>query len=215
MSSLFAYFPFPILQWLPGVLELRIDVQLPPSEVEKELDALHRRLNRPGDALYDLPTLQIDFPGLRFRYRVADGEHYIYVEDVKRGCLAGYTIFNRLIELNRRQDKHLRATHSKYATPYQRRGIATAIYRWWLDAGNCLISGARQSSGAHALWRSLGKKYELIYVDLREKKLRCLGPRVSSRVREDLYTRMILIGADQDLHSLAENTGMSLHAGPG
>ena len=77
--------------WASGLLELRIDVQLPPSEVEKELDAINRRLHRPGDALYDLPTLDITFPGLRFRYRVADGEHYIYVEDVKRGCLAGYT----------------------------------------------------------------------------------------------------------------------------
>jgi hypothetical protein len=134
--------------WASGLLELRIDVQLPPSEVEKELDAINRRLHRPGDALYDLPTLDIGFPGLRFRYRVADGEHYIYVEDVKRGCLAGYTIFNRLIELNRRQDKHLRATHSKYAAPYQRRGIATAIYRWWLDGGHSLISGARTHCGA-------------------------------------------------------------------
>lgn len=208
LSSLFASFPFPM--WANGLLELRIDVQLPPSEVEKELDAINRRMQRPGDALYDLSTLDIAFPGLRFRYRVADGEHYIYVEDVKRGCLAGYTIFNRLIELNRRQDKQLRATHSKYAPPYQRRGIATAIYRWWLDGGHSLISGARQSSGAHALWRSLGKQYELVYVDLREKKLRCLGVRVSSRVREDLHTRMLLVGRGQDLHDLAEKIGMTM-----
>jgi hypothetical protein len=199
--------------WASGLLELRIDVQLPPSEVEKELDAINRRLHRPGDALYDLPTLDITFPGLRFRYRVADGEHYIYVEDVKRGCLAGYTIFNRLIELNRRQDKHLRATHSKYAAPYQRRGIATAIYRWWLDGGHSLISGARQSSGAHALWRSLGKHYELVYVDLRDKKLRCLGARVSSRVRDDLHTRLLLVGSGLDLHDLAEKTGITMDAG--
>lgn len=213
MSSLFA--SFPLSTWSRGLLELRIDVQLPPSEVEKELDAIDRRLRRPGDVLYDLPTLEIDFQGFRFRYRVADGEHYIYVEDVKRGCLAGYTIFNRLIELNRRQDKYLRATHSKYAPPYQRRGIATAIYRWWLDSGHSLISGARQSSGAHALWRSLGKQYELVYVDLREKKLRCLGPRVSSRVREDLHTRMLLVGSGQDLHAFAQQTGMLMpDAGP-
>ncbi|RQO35887.1 N-acetyltransferase [Herminiimonas sp. KBW02] len=210
LSSLFASFPLPM--WGSGLLELRIDVQLPPSEVEKELDAIHRRLHRPGDALHDLPTLDIDFQGLRFRYRVADGEHYIYVEDVKRDCLAGYTIFNRLIELNRRQDKYLRATHSKYGSPYQRRGIATAIYRWWLDSGHSLISGARQSSGAHALWRSLGKHYALVYVDLREKKLRCLGPKVSSRVREDLHTRMLLVGCGQDLQVLAEQTGMTMHA---
>lgn len=189
-------------------MELRIDVQLPLSDLERELDALNRRLNQPGDALYDLPCIDINFPGLAFRYREADGEHYVYVEDLKRGCLAGYTVFNRLIELNRRQDKHLRATHSKYAPAYQRRGIASAIYRWWLDAGNCLISGARQSVGAHALWHSLNKHYDLIYVDLRDKTLNYLGCEVSNEVREDLHTRMIMLGKNRYLAELAELTEM-------
>ncbi|RBA23747.1 N-acetyltransferase [Herminiimonas fonticola] len=191
-------------------MELRIDVQLPLSELEKELDTLNRRLNQPGDILYDLPCIDINFPGLAFRYREADGEHYIYVEDLKHRCLAGYTVFNRLIELNRRQDKHLRATHSKYAPAYQRRGIASAIYRWWLDAGNCLISGARQSAGAHALWHSLNKHYDLIYVDLRDKTLRYLGREISNQIREDLHTRMIMLGKNRDLVGLAEHTEMAI-----
>ncbi|MES2026385.1 MAG: N-acetyltransferase [Pseudomonadota bacterium] len=191
-------------------MELRIDVQLPLSELERELEALNRRLNQPGDALYDLPCLDINFPGLAFRYREADGEHYVYVEDLQRRCLAGYTVFNRLIELNRRQDKHLRATHSKYAPAYQRRGIASAIYRWWLDAGNCLISGARQSVGAHALWHSLNKHYDLIYVDLRDKTLSYLGNEISSQIREDLHTRMVMFGKNRDLVGFAENTGMTI-----
>lgn len=199
---------FAVPPWLAQIMALRIDVHLPPSELEKELAALNRRLNQPGDILYDLPCIDINFPGLAFRYREADGEHYIYVEDLKRRCLAGYTVFNRLIELNRRQDKHLRATHSKYAPAYQRRGIASAIYQWWLDAGNCLISGARQSAGAHALWHSLGKHYDLIYVDLREKNLRYLGREISSRIREDLHTRMIMLGENRDLAELAEHTEM-------
>lgn len=191
-------------------MELRIDVQLPQSELEKELDALNRRLNQPGDALYDLPCLDINFPDLAFRYREADGEHYVYVEDMKRRCLAGYTVFNRLIELNRRQDKHLRAAHSKYAPAYQRRGIASAIYSWWLDAGNCLISGARQSVGAHALWHSLNQRYDLFYVDLRDKTLRYLGGEVSDQIREDLHTRMIMLGKNRDLAGLAEDTEMEI-----
>ncbi|WP_076593575.1 N-acetyltransferase [Herminiimonas arsenitoxidans] len=191
-------------------MELRIDVQLPLSELERELDALNRRLNQPGDILYDLPCIDINFPDLAFRYREADGEHYIYVEDLKRRCLAGYTVFNRLIELNRRQDKHLRATHSKYAPAYQRRGIASVIYRWWLDAGNCLISGARQSVGAHALWHSLNKHYDLIYVDLRDKTLSYLGNEISGQIREDLHTRMVMFGKNRDLVGFAEDTGMTL-----
>ncbi len=202
--------PVPYILWLARIMELRIDVQLPVSELERELDALNRRLNQPGDILYDLPFINIDFPDLSFRYREADGEHYIYVEDRRRRCLAGYTVFNRLIELNRRQDKHLRAAHSKYAPAYQRRGIASAIYRWWLDAGNCLISGARQSAGAHALWHSLNKDYDLIYVDLRDKTLSYLGCEVSNQIRDDLHTRMIMLGQNWDLAGLAEQTEMAL-----
>jgi hypothetical protein len=202
--------PIPTISWLARIMELRIDVQLPLSELERELDVLGRRLNRPGDILYDLPCLDINFPDLAFRYREADGEHYIYVEDLKRGCLAGYTVFNRLIELNRRQDKHLRATHSKYAPAYQRRGIASAIYKWWLDAGNCLISGARQSAGAHALWHSLNKHYDLFYVDLRNKTLSYLGTEVSEQACEDLHTRMIMLGKNRELAELAECIEMAL-----
>ncbi len=202
--------PFSATLWLARIMELRIDVQLPASELEKELNALDRRMNQPGDILYGLPCIDINFPGLAFRYREADGEHYIYVEDLKRRRLAGYTVFNRLIELNRRQDKHLRATHSKYAPAYQRRGIASAIYRWWLDAGNCLISGARQSAGAHALWHSLNKHYDMIYVDLRNKTLCCLGREIGHRIREDLHTRMIMLGNNRDLAGLARHIEMAI-----
>lgn len=202
--------PFTFPPWCARILELRIDVQLPQPELDRELDTLNRRLRQPGDILHDLPLLEIEMPGLLFRYREADGEHYVYVEDLKRQCLAGYTVFNRLIELNRRQDRYLRAPHSKYDPAYQRRGIASAIYRWWLDAGNCLISGARQSPAAHALWHALSKRYNLMYVDLREKTLAYLGGNVSPQTREDLHTRMILPGKNWDARRLAENTGMRM-----
>lgn len=205
--------PFPFMQWRARAMALRIDVQLQPDELEKELDALHGRLNRPGDALHGLPALCIHFPGLVFRYREADGEHYIYVEDMARRCLAGYTVLNRLIEVSRRADSHLRAPHSKYAPAYQRRGIATAIYRWWLESGQCLITGARQSSGAHALWHSLTRDYELVYADLRGKTLRCLGSDVDERTREDLHTRMVLLGRGWSAERLGEEAGMLLPPG--
>lgn len=178
-----------------GPSELRVDVEQKPEQLQEELEELFRRMMRQGDPLYGLPALDIGLPGFAFRYREADGEHYVYVQDLTAGRLAGYTVFNRLIELDRRTERHLRAPHSKYALAYQRRGIATAIYRWWLDAGNCLISGARQSAGAHALWRSLGSRYRLICVELHNKSLRYLGRDVDNDIRADLHTRLVLVGA--------------------
>lgn len=175
--------------------ELRVDVAQRPEQLQAELDELFERMHSQGDALYGLPTLELRHADFAFRYRQADGEHYVYVLDLARGRLAGYTVFNRLIELNRRTERYLRAPHSKYAGMYQRRGIASTIYRWWLDAGNCLISGARQSDGAHALWRSLGLRYRLIGVEVHDKTLRYLGDDIATYIKEDLQTRLILVGA--------------------
>lgn len=206
--------PFRGMRQRASPSELRIDVDHSPSEIENELDAIHGRINRPGDALHNLPAICIDFPGLIFRYREADGEHYVYVEDPARRCLAGYTVLNRLVEVNRNADPHLRAPHSKYAPAYQRRGIATAIYRWWLGAGRCLITGARQSGAANALWHSLSRRHELIYVDLRDKTLRYLGCRIDSATLDDLHTRMVLLGKGWDVERLARSTGMQVDALP-
>ncbi|MHB1402417.1 MAG: hypothetical protein ACYCWB_08470 [Thiobacillus sp.] len=202
--------PFPVPLWCEFLTELRIDVRHQSSDIEKQLQALYRRLNTPGDALYDLPLLCIRIPGLVLRYREADGEHYVYIEDPARRCLAGYVVFNRLVEVNRRADSHLRAPHAKLAPAYQRRGIATTIYRWWLGRGNTLITGARQSAGAHALWLSLGKHYELLYVELRANQLRCLGLQVDSRVRQDLHTRIVMLGRGWDVDRLAQATRMQV-----
>lgn len=205
--------PFPIPPWRAILTELRIDVAQEPSDIEKQLASLHRRLNRPGDALHGLPTLCIHCPGFVLRYREADGEHYVYVEDKARGRLAGYVVFNRLVEVDRRADPYLRAPHARFAPAYQRRGLATAIYRWWLGRGNTLITGARQSVGANALWHALGRHYELFYVELRDRRLRCLGDTVEPRVEQDLHTRMILLGRGWDRARLSEATGMQGMAG--
>lgn len=215
-----AAFPFiriPMPARLARPSELRIDVDLDPSGVERDLDALYQRLLRPGDALHGLPVLCIRFPGFVFRYREADGEHYVYVEDVVHRRLAGCIVFNRLVELSRRADPWLRAPHTRIAPAYQRSGIATAVYRWWLDAGNVLISGVRQSAGANALWRSLGRHYPVRYVRLREKRLHCLGRNVDASTVEDFHTRIILLGKGRDDAFLRDCVGMlpSCNAGEG
>lgn len=179
---------------LAGVLELRIDVQHGADEIEAELGSLYGRLYTPGDILHGISAYETDLPGFVFRYRQADGEHYVYVEDVAGRRLAGYTVFNRLIEVGKRADRYVRAPHSKYAPEYQRRGLATAVYEWGLERGLCLITGARQSTGANALWHALARHYPLGYVDVRNRSLRYLGEAVSQSVHDDLHTRMILIG---------------------
>ena len=175
-------------------MELRIDVQLGPGEVDDELKSLHARLDRSGLLMHGTGVIKTRWPDLIFRHREADGEHYIYVEDVAQGCLAGYTVFNRLIEVNRRLDRFVRAPHSRYASGYQRRGIATAVYEWALGQGFCLISGARQSQGANALWRSLGTRHRLEYVDVRDKRINFLGAQVDRVTQDRLQARMLLLG---------------------
>lgn len=193
---------------MPSWLELRIDVALPPWGVEADLRRLQQRMRTPGDALWRLPIMDTAPAGFAFRYREADGEQYLYVEDLATGRLAGYTVFNRLVELGRRADLHLRAPHSKYSRHYQRRGIGTAVYRWALERGMCLMTGARQSTGAHALWRALSSQYELGHVSLDSRKLSYLGPRVAPAVLEDFSTRMVLLGRGWTLERFAAETGM-------
>lgn len=179
--------------------ELRIDVELPTEAVDADLRRLQRRLRTPGDALHRCGTLPSPLPGLALRHREADGEHYVYVQDTALGCLAGYTVFNRLIELDRRADRVLRGPHSRYAPAYQRRGLARVVYEWALGAGLCFISGPRQSAGAHALWQSLSRQHPLGFVWLRGKTLHWLGTEVDAARLEDFHTRMVLLGAGWDL----------------
>jgi len=180
--------------WLARIMELRIDVDPGSWKLDNELDNLYSRITRPGDRLHDMAQSGTDIPGLVLRYREADGEFYVYLEDRMRGRLAGYTVFNRLVELGRRADPLLRAPHSKYDPAYQRQGLATAVYRWALDAGQCLITGARQSAAAHGLWQSLARHYEFRYVCVSRKELTDLGEHVPDALLQELNTRMVLLG---------------------
>ncbi|MCA8089357.1 histone acetyltransferase [Burkholderia anthina] len=188
---------------------MRIDVQHSPHDIDDELDALHARLHQPGHRLHDLPAVALGDSGLIVRYREADGEYFLYVEDPSARQLAGYTIFNRLPELPRRADRYLRAPHTRLRESAQRRGLATTLYRWGLDAGLCLISGARQSVGAARLWHALAHGYRHGFVDVEGRALRYLGDTVESDVHDALHTRRLLIGNGWTLDELARATGMT------
>lgn len=200
-------------RWISRLTELRIDVQHGQERLDGEFDTLHDRLHTPGDRLHGIPAVSTGDPDLVIRHREADGEFYVYVEDVRHRRLAGYTVFNRLIEVQRRADRYVRAPHSKYDAHYRRRGLATAVYRWGLDAGLCLLTGARQSPAAHALWHSLARHYTLGHVDLRDKTLTWLGAAVPPPVLDDLHTRMVLLGKGWSVARFAEATGMRVGTG--
>ncbi|WP_081068156.1 histone acetyltransferase [Burkholderia territorii] len=187
---------------------MRIDVQHSQHDIDDELDTLYARLHQPGHRLHGLPAVALGDSGLIVRHREADGEYFLYVEDPSAGQLAGYTIFNRLPELPRRADRYLRAPHTRLRGSAQRKGLATTLYRWGLDAGLCLISGARQSVGAAQLWNALAHDYRHGFVDVEGRALCYLGEAVADDVYGALHTRRLLLGNGWTLGDLARATGM-------
>ncbi|GAB3757561.1 hypothetical protein GCM10028796_01880 [Ramlibacter monticola] len=174
---------------------MRIDVALAHRDIDAELGMLHGRMQRPGDALHGLPAIATTWHDFVLRYREADGQFYVYVEDTARNRLAGSTVFHRVFEIDRQAERYLRSPHSRYASAYTRRGLGSAVYRWALHAGMCLMSGPRQSVAAHRLWMSLARSHELLFVQMRDRQLHCIGSPIEPAMFQDLDTRMVLLGA--------------------
>ncbi|ARU06750.1 N-acetyltransferase [Comamonas serinivorans] len=190
------------------VTELRIDVMLPL--VDGELEAIYERLCQPGNRLHGLPQRPLHDPQFTLHWREADGEWFAYVEDRAGRRLAGYVVFNRLVEVDRRTDRRVRSPHARFAPGYQRRGIASAVYRQVLDQGIHLLSGARQSPGAHGLWNHLARSHESHYVTITDaKQLAYLGPqRPPDAVFDQRSTRRLLLANGCSLHAFAQATRM-------
>lgn len=188
---------------------MRIDVQHSQHDIDDELDALYARLYQPGHRLHGLPAVAFGRSGLIVRHREADGEYFLYVEDPAARQLAGYTVFNRLPEIPRRADRYLRAPHTRLRGSAQRKGLATTLYRWGLDAGLCLISGARQSVGAAQLWTALAQDYRHGFVDIDGRALRYLGETVDDHVHGALHTRRLMLGRGWEIGEFARATGMA------
>lgn len=182
--------------------ELRIDVFLPEDRVAADLDAINRRADTLLDRSDELPELCMPQHGLVVKTRCADGEHFLYVLDTVRCRVVAYVTLSRLIELNRQADRFLRSPHTKVAPDYRRRGIATAIYRWWLDSGLSLVTGARQSPSARALWVSMARSYRLVYVQIDHKRVFDLGEQPPESVLQQLNCRAVLLGRGASLDSI-------------
>lgn len=180
--------------FVSGISQLRIDVVLPEQEMERELDSLHARWSAQWSHLEVPDGLSVPGQALSFRIREADGEHFIYAIDMERNRLAAYIVMSRLIELDRRADRFLRSPHTKVAAAYRRMGIASTVYRWWLDSGRSLMSGARQSPAAYELWQSLARLHASVYVSVTGKRVRALPSPLSAQACSDLDTRLVLLG---------------------
>ncbi|MBW8464704.1 MAG: hypothetical protein K0M68_18895 [Acidovorax sp.] len=193
--------------WAQRLTELRIDVDLSGRDIQREFDALHDRIrtnHRTRDAMQPLP---LHLLGLVLRMREADGEVFVYAIDPQRNRIVAYTVFNRLVEVDRRTDRHLRAPHTKVAHGYRRMGIASAIYRWWLDSGRSLMTGARQSAGAHGLWMALARDYELAAVRIGgHKRVEQLPMPTPPGFYAALDTRLVLVGRGCRLADFAQHT---------
>jgi len=185
--------------WARWLTELRVDVHLPEDRVQAELDALNQRRDRLLGAAEALPPLAGMSAHLRVWVRQADGEFFVYVMDPYAGQMVAYVTLNRLVELNRQADRLFRAPHTKVAVPWRRRGIASAIYRWWLDSGQSLMTGARQSPAARGLWLSMARHYRMRYVSIDKRQVLDLGDHAPEGTLERLGTRAVLLGRGREL----------------
>ena len=177
-------------------------------DIQREFEALYDRIrtnHRTRDAMQPLP---LHLHGLVFRLREADGEYFVYAIDPQRNRIVAYTVFNRLVEVNRHTDRHLRAPHTKVVDGYRRMGIASAIYRWWLDSGRSLMTGARQSAGAHGLWMALARDYELAAARIdTHKRVQQLPLPPPPGFFNALDTRLVLVGRDCRLADFMQHAG--------
>lgn len=199
MSAFHLTAPWWLPPWTRQRTELRVDVHLPEDRIESELEALNRRIDvwRPRcEELVRPPGLP---PHLRVLIRVGGGEHFVYVLNVLTQRVVACVTLNHLSDVGRPASHHFRAPHTKVSVHHRRRGIASAIYRWWLDSGQSLMTGARQSPAARGLWLAMARHYPLTYVWLENKCVYPLDETPPAAVLDRLNVRAVLLGRGQSL----------------
>ena len=88
---------------------------------------------------------------------------------------------------------NVRTPHSGLNSKFHGRGIAKAVYKWFLDAGNILVTGDIQTPDSNALWRSLSKDYEVVFINDRGEFIDDITPKLA----QAKTTRMALLGKGQ------------------
>lgn len=171
---------------------MRFDVHVSNDQIEQELAALQEKMSHGRYALSNLPKLDLRFADLEFRLRKISREQRVYVVDRANGNLVGYSVFDILPEGSRRLHGTVRSVHSRYSAPYQGRGIATALYTKVLADGFVLVSGARQSRAAYALWKSLGRRARFDIVKISPENIEPLKISERDERFQDLDVRLQL-----------------------
>lgn len=187
--------------WSGLLTDLRIDVHLPDERIESELAALYRRRAVWQPQCDELPGLPGLPPDLRVMVRLAGGEHVAYVVHVLTGRVVACVTLSHLRDVGRPASHHFRAPHTKVAVSHRRRGIASGVYRWWLDGGQSLMTGARQSPAARGLWLAMSRHYPLSYVWLENKRLYPLGNAPTAADLDRLNVRAVLLGRGTTLQT--------------
>ena len=98
--------------------------------------------------------------------------------------------------------------HTRLRGSAQRKGRDDAV-SLGVDAGLCLISGARQSVGAAQLWTALAQDYRHGFVDIDGRALRYLGETVADDVHGALHTRRLMLGHGWEIGEFARAAGMA------
>jgi hypothetical protein len=97
------------------------------------------------------------------------------------------------LDQRRPWSKNVRTPHAGLQKEYQGRGIVKTIYRWFLDAGNILVTGGLQTPDSNALWRSLSRDYEVVFFNDQGEFIDHVTPKVA----QAKTTRMALLGKGQ------------------
>lgn len=179
---------------------MRIDVRLPPGQIDQDLAALAQRL--PGLPGPLLPLHPVSAP-CTVLWRQGPSGVYVYVLARGRQGLAGYVSFTCVA-----RQGQVFSPHAKFSADHQRLGLATRIYQWMLDGGACLLSGARQSEASHRLWRSLGRSRHLGFARVLPHGLQDLGTEAPDTAFSDLDTRLLLLGRGRTVDSVAPPQGL-------
>lgn len=165
---------------------------LKPTDIERELDELGRRMSQRGSPVHELERLAIAFPGIEFRCRRSGHGCRVFSIERETARLIGVSAFDVLAECGRRYFGSVRSVHSRYAPGFQGRGIATAVYSWMLGQGYVLVSGARQSRAAYCLWRKLGRRHELDVVSVSARNVQPVAVSEGDVRFDDLDVRLRL-----------------------
>lgn len=126
----------------------------------KYLDMYKDRLKKAGRvktddpqvefAVYGSPTLKVFIV-------------FILVDDTP----AGFVEFTWPEKLGQKRSwaANVRTPHSGVLKRFHGKGLAKAVYRWFLDAGHNLVTGDLQTPSSNSLWKSLARDYEVAFFD--------------------------------------------------